>query len=566
MNNSTKIGLIGGIILVMGIMVWLFSGSPGGSGGQGARKPFVSSNWTKQYQVDDKKPLGLYLFTALTKAHIDTANTVEAVHDERFLDSIAASETPKTYMFVGNGFGLTDHEIDTVLRDVARNGSVLFLSFDDLTENLYERLFYSYSFKQDYDMEVNVFMNNRKYNMINIFQNDTIATKWWAFGELEFEEDHIRLSSFMEMTNFVRVNHGDGFIYLHATPNMFFNYQIKRPSGFGYTAEVLNELPRKNNVYLLEIGRLSDNYGNEDTSEMEGDDKKEENSYLKILFRDPMLRRAMLLAIIGLILFVIFRSKRKRPVVPFIEPKKDMTMAFAETITSIYFAKRNPYGLLQIQRKNFFDTIHRYFFVDLSRRDGDRELRILSEKSNTPIEEIAYLVNAYESKQAGQISEQFLAELAKRKHTFYRNVGIISDELNDTIQAQKMTFRRSMWLPALMILVGIAIIIVGMYLLVSGIGIGIVGWPLGILALALGIIRLSKPCLEVSGETITYYTVIGRKKTFKREELASTEARKSGVIFHFRNGKQLIINYWDLSYFDSKQFERLVSKLHTLEL
>ncbi|KXJ04535.1 hypothetical protein AC249_AIPGENE24733, partial [Exaiptasia diaphana] len=316
-------------------------------------------------------------------------------------------------------------------------------------------------------------MDGKKHPMVNLFQNDTIATEWWAFDELEFEDDFVGLSSFMEMTNFVKVKHGKGAVFLHATPNLFFNYQVKRRPGYEYTARVLNELPKNNDIYLLELARLSDNYGNEDTSEQEGADGKKEDSYLQLIFRNPTLLTAMLLAILGVILFVIFRSKRTRPVVPFIEKKKDMTMAFAETITSIYFSKRNPYGLLQVQRKNFYDTVHRFFFVDLYRREGDREIQVLAEKSNRSVEEITHLINSFETKEAAGVTEQFVADLAKKKHQFYRSVGIISDAMNEKVQSQEMIFRRSLMLPSILILAGLAFIFVGMYFLVSGIGIGI---------------------------------------------------------------------------------------------
>jgi hypothetical protein len=42
--------------------------------------------------------------------------------------------------------------------------------------------------------------------------------------------------------------------------------------------------------------------------------------------------------------------------------------------------------------------------------------------------------------------------------------------------------------------------------------------------------------------------------------------KNRGVILVFRNNKELIINYWDLSRFDQEQFKRFISKFHNLEL
>ncbi|MDB0037927.1 hypothetical protein N9F08_01055, partial [bacterium] len=59
---------------------------------------------------------------------------------------------------------------------------------------------------------------------------------------------------------------------------------------------------------------------------------------------------------------------------------------------------------------------------------------------------------------------------------------------------------------------------------------------------------------------------LGRKLVYNRAELNSTEVLGTGVVLNFNNDKKLIINYWDLSTFDRKQFERFVSRLHIQEL
>ena len=152
-------------------------------------------------------------------------------------------------MFVGNYFGLDNHEMDAILEDV-ESGSTLFMSFDDLMENIYPRLFESYEFKLEYDDQINVFADDKKYPMINLFQNDTVARDWWAFGDISFEEDHESLSDFMEMSNFVRVKYGDGELLLHSTPNLFYNYQLKRSSGYQYSACLLYTSPSPRDATL----------------------------------------------------------------------------------------------------------------------------------------------------------------------------------------------------------------------------------------------------------------------------------------------------------------------------
>ncbi|MGB0914564.1 MAG: DUF4350 domain-containing protein [Crocinitomicaceae bacterium] len=564
MNKQTKIGLVAGVIVLMMLVVWMMSS--GDAGQKSKRKAFVSSNWSKRFQVFDKKPLGLYLFTSLADAHIDTNHAVIPVSDWIQYDTLVSpNKDKKTFMFVGNNFGLKSSEIDTILHEV-EHGSDLFLAYNGLTENIYPRLFDEYEIQFDYAPSVNVFAGKQKFKMINLFQNDTIATDWKAFGDIVTHQPHRSLSSFMEMNNFIEIEYGEGSIFLHSTPIMFYNYQLKRLHGFKYAEFTLNQLERDRSIYLLELGRLSDNYGNEDVDENDGADGKRDDSYLRLIFENPTLLTALLLCILGIILFVIFRSKRIRPVVPFIQPKKDMTLAFTETITSIYFSKRNPYGLLQVQRKNFYATISKHFFLDLQKRDGDRTLEILAEKSNHSKEEIIDLMNRLETKEAFSVSEQYVVDMLKRIHSFYKKVGIISDKVAAKVAAKEFTYRRGLLVPAAFILGGLFLIILGVYYLMSSIGIGIVLWPIGMILFVLGVIRMSKPYMIVDNKTITHYSSLGRKTTYNKDDLISTNMKSSGVILVFKNNKKLIINYWDLSRFDQAQFKRFISKFHTLEL
>ncbi len=564
MNKQTKIGVVAGIIVAMFLLVWLFSS--GENSEKEKRAKFVSSNWSSRFQVDDKKPMGLYLLTALTQAHLDSNHQVSVVTDWIDMDSIFEKDTSnKTFFFVGNNFGLQNSEIDTILSEV-KKGSSLFLSFNDLTENLFPKLFYQYETTYDYSDYVNVFTKKHKYKMINLFQNDTIATEWKAFDKIESLNKHESLSSFMEMSNFIKVKYGEGYLFFHSNPEMFYNYQIKRLPGFKYAEFILNQLSSEQDVYLLELGRLTDNYGNQDVDDNSGANGKVDDSYFKLLFQNPTLLTAMLLSILGILLFIIFRSKRTQPVVPYISKKKDMTLAFTETITSIYFAKRQPYGLLQVQRKNFYATIQKHFFIDLNRGSDHKVLDVLAEKCNMQRSEIDELVNMLETKEAFSINDQYITNVNKKMHALYRKIGVITDKLNDKLQAREMIFQRAMPLSFVLVLSGIGLFIRGTVFLMNSIGVGIVLWPIGILFVVLGILRVSKPYMKVNVKTIEYYSPFGKKYSFEKDDLISSELKSKGAVLNFKDNKQLIINYWDLSRFDQKQFKRFVSKFHNLEL
>jgi hypothetical protein len=473
-------------------------------------------------------------------------------------------------LFVGNRFGLQNREIDTILNRV-KEGSDLFISYNDLTENLIQRFFKSYEISYDHADSVNIFIQRNKFPMYYIYQNDTLAHEWKAFSAIQpIDSNYQSLSSFMEMSNFIRIKLGKGSILLHTNPEVFFNYQLKRTEGYRYTSFVLNNLSKEKAVYLLELGRLLDEEILDDSAmdNAEGDAERADSSYLKFILKSPAFMVALGLTFLGLILFMLFRAKRMQPIVPYLPKKKNMSLAFAETITSIYLAKQHPLGILQVQRKNFYDAVNKHFFVDISRREEDREreIRILAEKSTLSESEVRDLLNLFEPTAKSIINDHYIVEVAKKQRAFYLKTGMISFKMLERIENQSFTIQRNLWLSYLFVLSGIFIVLLGFYYLVFAIGIGIVLWPLGSLFLVLGIRRLTISMLNIGKDSITYFPVFGKKKELLINDLLHITRLKNGIQLQFSENRKITITNIELSSFDRTQLDKFIAKHHQLEV
>ncbi len=557
MTNRTKIGLIAGVILLMGLMVLLFSS---GNKKKSSKNTFVSSNWINKYGLLDKKPYGLYLFTTLTKAHIDSSQRILVAHNSTIFDSLLTTHEPKTYFFTGKRFGLFTDEIRSVLDEVA-DGSDLFLAYEGITENVEQELFVDVQMQFDYASEIKIKTKSKSYSMFHLFQNDTIARDWKFFGNSKAFKPHQSLSWSSEMDNMIKIHHGKGKIILCSTPNVFYNYQLKTVDGYHYAQFVLNHISKNQDIVYLDFGRLSEDYDEIVEEPQEGED----DSYLRLLFTNPPLLKAMLLSLFALLLYAIFRSKRVRPIVPYLDKKKDMTLAFAETITSIYFNKRDPYTLLQIQRRNFFTMVQKHFYLDLNRGDRENVLNSLAEKSNYDKRDLVELLAFFETKTVSEVNEHYLAKVLGLQHEFYRKTGIISEKIQERTQKLKQIYRRSLLLPSMMILGGIFTFIIGLYLLMNSYGGGIVLWPIGVLLFLLGNTRISKPYLVIENDIWKAFSPFGKKIEFNKDDIIEIELLNSGVIIHLHNQRKIIINYWELSRFDQQHFKRFITQFQTEE-
>ncbi len=560
-SSKNKIALILGFSLLIVLLLWAVDG---------ISKPkkiqiFRSNNWQRKYQLKDKDPYGLFLFNEILTAHLDSNHSVKKINKWSDYDSLINKKEKSTYIFIGQDFQLLNKEIDTILKDV-ENGSDLMISFYDLTSNLYDRFFNYVDFDYDYSDSIVVFANNRKYTMYNIHQTDTLATKWEAFvNDALVDSSFESLSSFMEMSNFIKIKRGKGHIFLHANPQLYFNYQVLSKDGFYYSNFTINQFSKQRNVYWLELGRKMDNEGKENTSVNEGKDSKKDDSLLQLFFKNPSLLWAMLTVILGFILFIIFRAKRMRPVVPMIPPKRNMTTAFADTIASIYYQNHSPYGILKVQRKNFYHAIHKHFYIDLTRRNEDREIRLLAEKSNVSIESLKELLALIETKESFNVDERYIANVATQQREFYLKTGIISNFILNRIEKKDRIFNRIIWLPMLLILFGIMMILVGFYYLTQSIGMGILLWPIGISWITIAVLQLKKPLVEIKSDQLILYPIFGKKKMYNWEDLVDAVNGNSATLITFSGNRIIKINYWEMSRFDKSSFQNYISNLHKFE-
>lgn len=566
MTNQAKLSIVAIILIGTIVLVFLFSGKTGKDATMPQAQKEYYNNWDQRFDNFDKNPLGTYLFNRILQTHIDTNNFYE-VDDWNQLDSIHLDSLAiPSYIFVGHSFGITEDETHDVLMKVAE-GSTVFLSSNLISNNVLDSLFYFTEYSFVYDEKIQLQFNNKELSLYNVYQMDTLATNWNVITHFGGKYENKSISFIDEYTNCISVKIGKGKLYIHSTPSLFYNFQVQTNNGFEYAEFIANLLPENQDIYSLEIGRLTDNYGKFDEFDLDEEfNGTQDRSFLQFIFENRTLLFAFILAIITTFLFLIFRAKRLHPVVPYIPKKKDVTLAFAETITSIYLSRKNPYGLLAIQKKNFYVTIKKHFFLDLGKKDREKSIHRLAEKADIPQAEIETILELLETTRTSSVDDAYLIRVSKIIHDFYRKTKVISERTIEKIGFRTITIRRSFILPALLILSGMFFFLYGTYFLVIAMGVGIALWPISFVLIGLGIIRMKNPVMKIEKDGYAFYSIFGKMKKFTNDELLKAELLSNGYIFVFKNGKKIRINTFEVSGFDRKQLQNYISKLNELEL
>lgn len=565
MKRRFKTGLITLVVLITVLIVWMTSGSTekdGSNAASGAKNVAVYTNWDEQYLLSSKQPKGLYHWNALLTLQLNPTQFITTIDYLYSIDSIPQEVNP-TFMFVGNYFALYNEEAEAILERVNK-GAKLFISQERMDGVMYQKLFNYTRTGFYYDATIAVATEKRTYNFTALHQTIPIARKWNGYKETELLDslEFSQLSGYGNLTNSISISYGKGTIYLNTTPELFLNYQILTKDGYEYSKIWLNEIPKDESVYWLELARYEPPVY--DPWKDFNENKDRDNSYLQFIFQDKRRIMALSLLFFGVLLFIVFRAKRMQPLIPFISKKRNMTLIFADTITSIYFNQRNPFAMVKVQRASFYSIIQKHFHIDLSKEVTDREIESLAQKSNVNHDSIKEILRKLTILKAYNTSESDLTELRKLILSFYRSAGLISSRVQEKLESKIYTVYRNEWVSGLMIFTGLGLITYGTYYLAHAIAIGVLLWPIGALPVMLGMRRLMKPYLSWSNKEIRVSPLIGKEKVFNLEQLSSVYQKGNQVQLHFTTGV-LRINYRELNAVDAKQLKRFVDTHNKLK-
>lgn len=518
------------------------------------QKEGTFTDWNSSYSLDSKNPQDLNLFSQLLNFRSKAAvkNNLEL--------SKVLKDQKQTYLFVGQNFALTDSEFNKILAQV-RKGNQLIISFDQLNENIRNQFFTEVYNDWIYSQDFVVFTDDTSFNFSALYQMDTIAKRWNLFNEeLFYYSEYEILSGFYDTPNFVKIPFGKGEILLHANPELLMNYQLLKKDGYNHANFFIDQIPAKNEILFLNLADFKkENVSN--SGESNYNSGLSDNSYLKLIFQYKSLFYAFLLSIFGVLLYLMFRSKRSLPVVPYLSKQPNSALVFAETMASIYYQDQKSYDLLLAMRKNFYIQIQKQYQLDLTRKENTNRIIQLAEKSNFPLIEVEHLLHHLEEKMPSKIDASFLLKTHALQRDFYLKTGIIKPKLQQINLAKTYTIKRKLTTPFLLIMIGLILILMGFVLLSSAQGFGILLWPIGGIILASGIFLLHLPILDFSQTDIVVYDLFKRKKQFKNSDLISITTKNSNLSFTFSGNKCFQINTLHISAYDRTLWEQFIQQI-----
>jgi hypothetical protein len=167
--------------------------------------------------------------------------------------------------------------------------------------------------------------------------------------------------------NFVRVKYGKGTIFLHNQPGVFSNVSMLDESNSAdYVTHILSYIPQdKPLIWFVEGQTFHTGRPVNETS-------------LSVIFRYPALRMTWLLFVYGMLLYVLFNTRRRQRIVPVVKPLKNTTVEFVQTIGNLYFQEGSTSNILGKKIIYFLDRVRNTYYLETSRLDNDFAIKLQS--------------------------------------------------------------------------------------------------------------------------------------------------------------------------------------------
>jgi hypothetical protein len=298
--------------------------------------------WAKTYEDGLQQPYDFGLFKALLKNRSGhDFEVIEGKLKDRLEQQTGADSS--AYVFIGRYCYLNKGEIDAMMNFAGSGHSVVLIA-EGMPDTLLKSLSYfarPISIKRFDEFAVHArtyrYQSPEYHFKFRGFDHDsTENTDWYFLDEKEppfyfYGESGNRYISQGKINgklNYAKFKVGNGLVYIHTSPLLFTNYALRDENGFNYADEVFSGIDTRQVLYDV----YSREY-KEDSEEIH----KQSDSALSYILKQPALRWAWYLFLAAVVLFFVFKAKRRQRIIPVLEQKRNTSIRFIDTLSGLFY-------------------------------------------------------------------------------------------------------------------------------------------------------------------------------------------------------------------------------------
>ena len=384
---------------------------------------YESENWDINLDYKNKSPYGAFMFF---KTSLDYCSE-EFIHIKKplrfFLSEKGYYNNPETYIFIGNQFSAS--KLDWIaLKEFVEEGNNAFISCGYLPFDIQEE-FFNYDWSQKYGTEIEItyskeILTDTTYNVEYLQNFEKVNYTWRYIEESTIKAPYQNLHKTDGGSVLIKVKYGKGYFYFHSEPLLLTNINLIKESGYEYAKAVLSNLDHQN-IYYDSYTPLPFTPPINNPFNSEKPKININPSPLSFIFGNKSLRWTYILLLITILIYVIFKSKRKQRLIALIQEDNNTSLQFVNTMSMLYLKQNNHHAIIKQKKKIFLHFLRSRYFLTI--KDIDKQfiehLSKVSQIENDRIELIFKYFNAATSNR--EFSNGDLADLHNNIEFFYKN-------------------------------------------------------------------------------------------------------------------------------------------------
>jgi len=320
-------------------------------------------NWFIMLDKDNTHPYGLYYVYNSIKGSVPASNFT--LIDTSVSQQLMTSSTGNAYILIGNRFHFTPADVDTICKFVY-SGNVAFISSDDFdwlycndaSEVINDDLYYNtgidyYYYRNDVEL---VLKSNPDISYV-IKASDSFYNTWNYFSEITPHVDVICYMDGLYPTH-IAIPYGEGIFYLHSNPLMLSNFFLVHEPGLSYFNTCLEPLADKK-LYWDEASKY--------WQFPEG----ERTNFLWFIHSNRELNWAWHILLIGILVFIVFRSKRIQRIIPVTVRPVNHSSGYAKLVSALYYRSNYHKHIVVEMRNQFLNFLAIRYGLKISLKNYD---------------------------------------------------------------------------------------------------------------------------------------------------------------------------------------------------
>lgn len=327
-----------------------------------------------------KKLNGSNFYSLLFQNTLLDSLSLDELSDQEELDSIYYNQDSAAFniILMSNFLNGNNYSFDALISHVVNGGNVhVFAS--RLHRHLAERLnvsiqsskSYHSNDKSDEDKDSLYFSDNETPYMVRSIEYLTYIDFY------DSSNVKVLVKNTEDLALGVQMNLGAGSISIYTIPQIFTNYDLLY-SGSSTVERIIQDLPLRTTYFAKDLDFQTRNT----------------KSLLYFIHSYSALKWAYYLILFAVLLFLILSLQRKQRIVPIVEPPKNLSLSFLETISDLHLAKKDYHSILK-RKMNFLLTSIKSEYHLSSEKLDKFFIEQLSKRSHKDKKKIAHLFNYY---------------------------------------------------------------------------------------------------------------------------------------------------------------------------